>query len=60
MWKEKEEPKQETGEQCTCPYECWYYEYCHTQRPEQIEMGELQTDEEIDRVADFLRNEQLN
>lgn len=44
MWKEKEEPKQETGEQCTCPYECWYYEYCHTQKPEQIEMDELQTD----------------
>ena len=38
MWKEKEEPKQEPGEQCVCPYECWYYAYCHTPRPEQVSM----------------------
>ena len=29
MQKEKEEVQVEPGEQCTCPYECWYYGYCH-------------------------------
>ena len=27
--KESEELRIEPGEQCTNPYECWYYEYCH-------------------------------
>ena len=27
--KEKEELQVEPGEQCTQPYECWYYGYCH-------------------------------
>ena len=27
--KEAEELRIEPGEQCTNPYECWYYEYCH-------------------------------
>ena len=34
----------EPGEQCTNPYECWYYGYCHGQAapaPEQITMEGL-------------------
>ena len=40
MQKEKEEPVQECGEQCTCPYECWYYAYCRgeNRKPEQLSM----------------------
>ena len=40
MQKEKEEPAQECGDQCTCPYECWYYAYCRGEnpRPEQLSM----------------------
>ncbi len=29
MQKQAEEIETEPGEQCTNPYECWYYEYCH-------------------------------
>lgn len=29
MQKEPEEVQVEVGEQCSKPYECWYYEYCH-------------------------------
>lgn len=29
MQKEKDEIQVEPGEQCTSPYECWYYGYCH-------------------------------
>lgn len=29
MQKQAEEIEMEPGEQCTNPYECWYYEYCH-------------------------------
>ena len=29
MQKEREEIRTEPGEQCTRPYECWYYAYCH-------------------------------
>ena len=41
MWKEKEEPRTEPGEQCAKPYECWYYDYCHGLRkdPEQLEIA---------------------
>ena len=38
MWKEKEEPRTEPGDQCTCPYECWYYGYCHRPQPEQMKV----------------------
>ena len=41
MQKEREEVQAEVGEQCTCPYECWYYGYCHGQTvppPAQISM----------------------
>ncbi len=38
MWKEKDEPDIQPGDQCACPYECWYYGYCHTPKPEQVEM----------------------
>ena len=42
MQKEKEELQIEPGEQCTNPYECWYYGYCHGERkePEQMRMEE--------------------
>ena len=43
MRKEKEEPEQDPGDQCSCPYECWYYAYCHTPKPEQIRMN-MQTE----------------
>ena len=34
MQKSREEIETEPGEQCTHPYECWYYGYCHdTLRP---------------------------
>ena len=29
MQKQQEEIQVEAGEQCTEPYECWYYQYCH-------------------------------
>lgn len=29
MQKEKDEIQVEPGEQCTSPYACWYYGYCH-------------------------------
>ena len=29
LQKEKDELKVSPGEQCTNPYECWYYGYCH-------------------------------
>ena len=39
MQKEKEEVFAEPGVQCTEPYECWYYGYCHGQLPEQMVMS---------------------
>ena len=27
--KQREEIDMPVGEQCTTPYECWYYHYCH-------------------------------
>lgn len=38
MQKQREELQVSVGEQCTKPYECWYYAYCHD-GGEQIEMG---------------------
>ena len=36
MQKEPEEIMVEPGEQCTEPYECWYYGYCHgCEKPEE-------------------------
>ena len=42
MQKQKEEIRIEPGPQCTDPYECWYYGYCHGERkePEQLRMEE--------------------
>ena len=39
--KERKEIRTEPGEQCTRPYECWYYGYCHgtVKEDEQIRMG---------------------
>ena len=37
MWKEKEEVRTEPGEQCTRPYECWYYAYCHGESKEPVQ-----------------------
>lgn len=31
MQKEPEEVQVEVGEQCSKPYECWYYRYCHSE-----------------------------
>ena len=41
LWKQKEELPTPPGEQCTRPYECWYYAYCHgeKQEPCQTEMN---------------------
>ncbi len=49
--KEKEEPEIEPGPQCTEPYECWYYGYCHGtgERPaeqETMDMEEERTEEQ--------------
>ena len=39
--KEPEEPVIEVGEQCSLPYECWYYGYCHgTANPSDSRMTE--------------------
>ena len=35
MQKEREEIKTEPGDQCTNPYECWYYGYCHNSPKEE-------------------------
>ena len=43
MQKEKDEIMVEPGDQCTEPYECWYYGYCHGQRPQQIGLEEFLT-----------------
>ena len=38
MQKEPKEVEAEPGEQCSHPYECWYYGYCHglVREPEQL------------------------
>ena len=44
MQKEREEIAAEPGEQCTCPYECWYIGYCRGERAktsEQITIEDL-------------------
>ena len=43
MQKEKEEPRTEPGEQCTCPYECWYIAYCRGENrpPEQLRLEDI-------------------
>ena len=40
LQKQQEEPAEEPGEQCSHPYECWYYGYCHGECrvPEQVRM----------------------
>ena len=47
MQKQKEEVAAEPGEQCSSPYECWYYGYCHGEKslPEQISMEDLDQDD---------------
>ena len=45
MQKEREEVRTEPGEQCTNPYECWYYGYCHgtpEEEPEQFRQMTLE------------------
>ncbi len=44
MQKQREEVEAEMGEQCSCPYECWYIGYCRRETgscTEQIRMEEL-------------------
>ena len=38
--KSREEPDVPCGDQCSNPYECWYYGYCHglVREPEQLTM----------------------
>ena len=36
--KQREEIDMPVGEQCTTPYECWYYHYCHDDS-EQMSLG---------------------
>ena len=38
LQKQPEEIRTEPGEQCTSPYLCWYYAYCHgeNREPEQL------------------------
>ncbi len=40
MQKQKEEVLAEPGDQCTSPYECWYYGYCHGEQspPQQLQI----------------------
>lgn len=40
MQKEREEPCVPVGDQCTNPYECWYYHYCHDDS-KQLSLEEL-------------------
>ena len=44
MWKEKEEPNTPPGDQCTCPYECWYYGYCHGEKTQPVQLRMDETD----------------
>lgn len=36
--KQKEEPDIGPGDQCTCPYECWYRAYCNKQKAQNIQI----------------------
>jgi len=45
MQKEPEEVMTEPGDQCTNPYECWYYAYCHPDE-EELPLLKNRTDEE--------------
>ena len=44
MQKEPEEVAAEPGDQCSNPYACWYYGYCHGQpaKEEQMTLEELE------------------
>ena len=44
MQKQPEEPETAPGEQCSRPYECWYYGYCHP-CSEQITMAEAEANQ---------------
>ena len=48
MQKEKEEIRVAPGDQCTDPYPCWYYDYCHgiRKQDEQLEMTGVLSGEE--------------
>lgn len=39
MQKEPGEVMTAPGEQCSVPYECWYYDYCHGTRKENEQIG---------------------
>ena len=43
LQKEPEEPPTQPGSQCTEPYACWYYDYCHglNKPAEQLAIGDL-------------------
>ena len=44
--KEREELQVEPGEQCTTPYACWYYGYCHGEAAQNASADESATGEE--------------
>ena len=35
--RQKKEPDIQPGDQCTCPYECWYRAYCSDRQPQSIQ-----------------------
>ena len=38
MQKEREEPDIPPGEQCDCPYECWYKAYCNREKTDDLQI----------------------
>ena len=47
MQKEREEPTVPVGDQCSEPYECWYYHYCHDES-QQMSLVDLQGGESLE------------
>ena len=35
--RQKKEPDIQPGDQCTCPYECWYRAYCANRQPQSVQ-----------------------
>ena len=39
--KQKNEPDTRPGNQCTCPYECWYRDYCSGERTDTVTQEQI-------------------
>ena len=39
--KQKDEPDTRPGNQCTCPYECWYRDYCSGERTDTVTQEQI-------------------